>query len=85
MLTSDREALRVDVPVGFLLPEEREITVSVDRPSDAPLAIRLRLIPAESRCEAIDPPLVTRSGRIARANTLRETDGYPGHDHGGGD
>ena len=43
----DRDALKVDVPVGFLLPEAREILVSVDRPADAPLSIRLRLIPAE--------------------------------------
>lgn len=85
MLTSEREALRVDVPVGFLLPETREITVSVDRPSEAPLAIRLRLIPAEMGCAEIDPPLVTRSGRIARSKTVRDSDGYPGHDHGGGD
>jgi len=75
----------VDVPVGFLLPEAREITVSVDRPSDSPLAIRLRLIPAETGGELIDPPLVTRSGRIARSQTQRAADGYPDHDYGGGD
>lgn len=48
MFKSERDALRVDIPVGFLLHEPREITVSVDRPADAPLAIRLRLVPAES-------------------------------------
>jgi hypothetical protein len=44
------DALRVDVPVGYLLPETREILVSVNRPDDAPLSIRLRLIPAEEGC-----------------------------------
>jgi hypothetical protein len=83
MLTN--EALRVDVPVGFLLSEAREITVSVDRPSEAPLAIRLRLIPAESGGALVEPPMVTRSGRIARAKTIRAAAGYPDHDYGGGD
>jgi len=84
-----RETLRVDVPVGFLLPETREITVSVDRPSEAPLAIRLRLIPAEeatadvtARAAIITGP---GSGRISRAKLEREADGYPDHDYGGGD
>lgn len=43
----DRDTLRVDVPVGFLLPEPREITVSVDRPAEGPLSIQLRLVPAQ--------------------------------------
>ncbi|HJZ57070.1 MAG TPA: hypothetical protein VKE74_19020 [Gemmataceae bacterium] len=82
------ETLRVDVPVGFLLPETREITVSVDRPSDAPLAIRLRLIPAETEAVRPEPayvPVGPGSGRISRARLAREADGYPGHDYGGGD
>jgi hypothetical protein len=82
-----RESLRVDVPVGFLLPEAREITVSVDRPSETPLAIRLRLIPAETDEPPDRPHFVseTGSGRIARAKLLREADGYPDHEIGGGD
>ena len=47
MFKTERDTLRVDVPVGFLLAEPREIAVSVDRPSDTPLSIRLRLIPAQ--------------------------------------
>ena len=46
MAHADRDALHVDVPVGFLLSEYREVEVTVDRPDAAPLAIRLRLIPA---------------------------------------
>ena len=42
------DSLKVEVPVGFLLSETREILVSVDRPHDAPLAIKLRLVPADS-------------------------------------
>ena len=40
--------LRVVVPVGFLLDEEQEVTVSVDRPDGSPLPIRLCLIPART-------------------------------------
>jgi len=90
MAQSERDALRVDVPVGFLLPETREILVSVDRAAESPLSIRLRLIPAETD-ERTDlgatperspnhPPLPFR--RLARKRSL---DGYPDHDVGGGD
>src|SRR5262249_30481526 len=48
MPKTEGDTLRVDVPVGFLLTEPREITVSVDRADEPPLAIRLRLIPAQS-------------------------------------
>ena len=48
MAKSATDALRVDVPVGFLLPEAREILVSVDRAAGPPRSIRLRLIPAET-------------------------------------
>ncbi len=85
MLKCDHEALRVDVPVGFLLPEAQEITVSVDRPSEAPLAIRLRLIPAENAADPCDTPLVSLSGRISRVKAFRDADGYPDYEHGGGD
>jgi hypothetical protein len=46
MAQAERDALKVDVPVGFLLAEPQEVMVSVDRPDAAPLSIRLRLIPA---------------------------------------
>jgi hypothetical protein len=77
--------LRVVVPVGFLLPEEREVSVSVDRPDGSPLPIRLRLIPARpaAAVAASDPtPLPFRwPARRAAA----PDDGYPGPDYGGGD
>lgn len=82
-----RESLRVDVPVGFLLHEPREITVSVDRVAETPLAIRLRLIPAADTVEADRPHFAsgTGSGRLSRAKLMRESDGYPDHEIGGGD
>lgn len=46
MATVEHGELRVVVPVGFLLAEVQEVTVSVDRPGGAPLPVRLRLIPA---------------------------------------
>jgi hypothetical protein len=89
MFQTEREALRVDVPVGFLLPEPREILVTVDRPSDAPLSIRLRLIPAEVDAvpdygatplrSAHDTPMPVRHLR------RRKPDGYAEPDIGGGD
>lgn len=41
--------LQVVVPVGFLLAEPQDVSVSVARPGEAPLPIRLRLIPARVR------------------------------------
>jgi hypothetical protein len=48
MAQAQRDALKVDVPVGFLLAEPREVVVSIDRPDGEPLSIRLRLIPASA-------------------------------------
>jgi hypothetical protein len=48
MATVEHGELHVVVPVGFLLSETREVTVSVDRPGGAPLPVRLRLIPARA-------------------------------------
>jgi len=89
MFQTERDALKVDVPVGFLLAEAREIFVTVDRPDDAPLSIRLRLIPAEvdgltdygatSRRSRHDTPAPTK--RLARKPG---NDGY-GDEFGGGD
>ena len=90
MAQSPCDTLKVDVPVGFLLSEPREIIVSVDRPSDTPLAIRLRLIPAEvdghpefganpNRTADDTPAPIRRLVRKWPADALTH------HDHGGGD
>lgn len=79
--------LRVVVPVGFLLNEEQEIALSVNRPDGQPLPIRLRLIPARP-AEAVlttasDPtpmPIGWPSRRISGAE-----DGYPTPEYGGSD
>jgi hypothetical protein len=91
MFKPERDTLRVDVPVGFLLPEPREIAVSVDRPSDTPLSIRLRLIPAQveglpalARTPASDSAVTPRPAR-SRAARPADDDGYPDVDLGGGD
>jgi hypothetical protein len=87
--------LRVVVPVGFLLDEEQEVTVSVDRPNGQPLPIRLRLIPAQTAvCDptpvsiADDAPACvigwpTRS--LVAVRDFDDDDGYPGPDVGVGD
>jgi hypothetical protein len=85
--------LRVVVPVGFLLAEEQEVTVSVDRPDGQPLPIRLKLVPA--RTDVNDPTPVAIVDESSTANIIgwptrrlsrrKLDDGYPGHDVGGGD
>lgn len=81
MFETDLDLLRVNVPVGFLLAEPREIVVSVDRPTTNPLAIRLRLIPAEApgsrRAMSALP--------ARRAFAWDADDGYPHPEYGGGD
>ena len=89
MMKLERDSLRVDVPVGFLLPEQQEIMVSVDRAAEGPLSIRLRLIPAD--CAGLTPteckPLTSAvpTGRLFRAARARNNDDYPTPDYGGGD
>lgn len=86
MMKLERDSLRVDVPVGFLLPEQQEITVRVDR-AEGPLSIRLRLIPAVAAMTAPDcKPLTSAvpAGRLLRAARARNDD-YPTPDYGGGD
>jgi hypothetical protein len=90
MTLTERDVLKVDVPVGFMLSETREILVSVDRAHEAPLTIRLRLIPAETDCttdlgrmperSAHDTPMPFR--RLSRKRLLED---YPGDDLGGSD
>jgi hypothetical protein len=86
--------LRVVVPVGFLLAEEQELTVSVDRPDGQPLPIRLKLVPARTDVCDPTPSIVDESSTATlmgwpsrRASRGRRCidDGYPGHDVGGGD
>ena len=84
MFETDLDSLRVNVPVGFLLAEPREIVVSVDRPTSHPLAIRLRLIPAgPPESEGATSPLPVRSAR--RLLAWDADDGYPHPEYGGGD
>lgn len=83
--------LRVVVPVGFLLNEEREVTVSVDRPDGDPLPIRLHLVPArphngyESESPAVHLHWPTRCQLAMTHAADDDADGYPGHEIGGGD
>ncbi|MBP3959186.1 hypothetical protein J8F10_28410 [Gemmata sp. G18] len=53
MAVLERGELQVVVPVGFLLAEPQEVTVSVSRPGNEPLPVRLRLIPARARQEVV--------------------------------
>jgi hypothetical protein len=46
MATVEHGELQVVVPVGFLLAEAQEVTVSVNRPGGEPLPVRLKLVPA---------------------------------------
>jgi hypothetical protein len=84
----ERDALQVDVPVGFLLPERREVVVSVNRATEGPLSIRLRLIPAEVAGPVSEDSGPQTSavpmGRLLRDARARD-DAYPAHDYGGGD
>lgn len=84
MCDTDCDLLRVNVPVGFLLSAPQEIMVSVNRPTEHPLAIRLRLIPAEPP----DPPRAQSSFRTNRRLVACGIDeGFPPteYDYGGGD
>jgi hypothetical protein len=90
MTELEQGELRINVPVGFLLTEEQEVAVSVNRPDGRPLPIRLRLIPA--RQDAPDQPFVceptpTLNEWVIRplAKTSSTEDGYPSPDFGGSD
>ncbi len=89
MTKLDHGELRVEVPVGFLLSEEQELSVSVDRPGGDPLPIRLRLIPARP---SVVPDTDYASERTplsigwpSRRGSELQDDGYHGFDVGGGD
>ena len=96
MATVEHGELQVVVPVGFLLAEAQEVTVSVNRPGGEPLPVRLRLVPARPSEEdtgvatlvevpdehpAVSTP--TRSRRKQRAAFDRDIYGEP--EYGGGD
>jgi hypothetical protein len=75
--------LRVVVPVGFLLPEEQEVSVLVDRPEGPPLPIRLHLVPATSTSDPTPAMIGWPEHKLPIVPD--EDDGYPGPDYGGGD
>jgi len=77
--------LRVVVPVGFLLAEEQEVSVSVGRPGGGNLPIRLRLIPARVASPALSERTPVSIGWPSRRSNPIYDDGYPGPDYGGGD
>jgi hypothetical protein len=82
--------LRVVVPVGFLLQEEQEVAVSVNRPDGRPLPIRLRLIPARpvdpAQVSTSDPtPIAIRWPTRQIPNGANPEDGYPSPEYGGSD
>lgn len=62
--------LHVVVPVGFLLDEEREITVRVPRGEGSELPIRLKLVPARVPAEAA--PTAPSARRRLPADTDEE-------------
>lgn len=87
MLETSPNLLHVNIPVGFLLTEPRQIELSVDRSSDPPLAIRLCLIPAQSSTGAsAAPSRLTLPRPPRRAGGWEDNDdGYWLPDYGGGD
>lgn len=85
MVDLEAGELRVVVPVGFLLTEEQEVSVNVERPGGGSLPIRLKLIPARTTSPGPDvrtpvavPWPTRRPGSLAQ-------DGYPEPEYGGGD
>ncbi len=85
MIDLETGELRVVVPVGFLLTEEQEVSVSVDRPNGGSLPIRLRLIPARASSVALDERTPVNFGWPTRRLTIPHDDGYPAPEYGGGD
>lgn len=90
MTDLEQGELRVVVPVGFLLHEEQEVSVSVNRPDGRPLPIRLRLIPARpvdlKQTSASDPtPIAIEWPTRSVPNAPGTQDGYPAPDVGGSD
>lgn len=87
MTDFEQGELRVIVPVGFLLPQEQEVSVCVERPDGPPLPIRLHLIPACASASVSDPTPASIGWPSQKLPTTPydDDDGYPGPDYGGGD
>jgi hypothetical protein len=94
MATVEHGELQVVVPVGFLLTEVQEVTVSVDRPGSDPLPVRLRLIPARPVEATGVATLAEEPVSVSTPTPLRnawpdriaaEDDGYGEPEYGGGD
>jgi hypothetical protein len=79
MPTLTHGELQVVVPVGFLLAEEQEVTVSVARADGESLPVRLKLIPARPVASAPMPEAVAWP---LRANP---DDRFAEIEYGGGD
>lgn len=77
--------LTVVVPVGFLLSEEQEVYIAVDRPDGGTLPIRLRLIPARVPSTPLNERTPVTFGWPTRRLSGVCDDGYPEPDYGGGD
>lgn len=85
MIEHESGELRVVVPVGFLLAEEQEVAVSVDRPDGGSLPIRLRLIPARVSSARVDERTPVSFAWPTRQIAVACEDGYPTPEYGGGD
>lgn len=85
MVDLETGELRVVVPVGFLLTEEQEVSVNIERPGGGSLPIRLKLIPARSASPAPDVRTPVAVPWPARRYDSYDDDGYPEPDYGGGD
>ncbi len=88
MATVEHGELQVVVPVGFLLAEAREVTVSVDRPGGDPLPVRLRLIPARPVAAVAAGPVSVSTPTplcIPWPKRAADDDGYGDPEYGGGD
>ena len=95
MATVEHGELQVVVPVGFLLAEAQEMTVSVARPGGVPLPVRLRFIPARPAVAAgvatlatvPDEPVPKSALPSLRIWPKRDAieEGYGEPEYGGGD
>lgn len=93
MATVEHGELKVVVPVGFLLAEAQEMTVSVARPGGTPLPVRLRFIPACTAEDAGAAAVADEPVSVCAPTPLRlcwphraaADDGYGEPEYGGGD
>ncbi|MCI0702403.1 MAG: hypothetical protein L0241_15075 [Planctomycetia bacterium] len=89
MTDLEQGELRVVVPVGFLLAEPQEVTVSVDRPGGAPLPVRLQLIPAQpvpvAAPASVSEPTPLNIGWNKRSKLVDPDDAFLEPEYGGSD